>query len=69
MATNVRAAALLPSEELPVDECIGRIASAASVGCPPAVPVVVGGELIDKIAVQAMKYYGIKTCRVIKMKK
>ena len=56
----------MPSEELPVDQCIGRIASAASVGCPPAVPVVVGGELIDENAVRVMKYYGIKKCRVIK---
>ncbi|MBQ1846675.1 MAG: DegT/DnrJ/EryC1/StrS family aminotransferase [Clostridia bacterium] len=63
---GIRDAALAPSTDLPVRECIGKIASGVSVGCPPAVPVVVGGELIDESAVAVMKYYGIKTCRVLK---
>ena len=62
---SVREASLLPSEELPVEECFGRIASSVTVGCPPAVPVVTGGERIDGNAVSVMKYYKIKTCRVI----
>lgn len=62
---SLREAFVLPSEELPAEKCIGRIASSVTVGCPPAVPVVVGGELIDENAVRVMKYYGIKKCRVI----
>jgi arginine/lysine/ornithine decarboxylase len=62
----VREALLSPSEVLPVDECIGRIAAAATVGCPPAVPIVVSGEKIDESAAECFKYYGIETCAVIK---
>ena len=54
------------SEELDVDECLGRILSSVSVSCPPAVPIVVCGEIIDESAVEAFKYYGIKKCRVVK---
>ena len=63
---SVREALLSPSEVLPVDECIGRIAAAATVGCPPAVPIVVSGEKIDGSAVECFKYYGIETCAVVK---
>ena len=63
---SVREALLAPSEVLPVDECIGRIAAAATVGCPPAVPIVVSGEIIDEGAVECLRYYGIKTCAVVR---
>jgi arginine/lysine/ornithine decarboxylase len=36
------------------------------VGCPPAVPIVVSGEVIDKDIISCMKYYGIDKCNVIK---
>jgi len=54
------------SEELPVDACEGRIQAEASVSCPPAVPIVVCGEEIDRASVKMLKYYGIKKCRVVK---
>jgi arginine/lysine/ornithine decarboxylase len=63
---SVREALLSPSEVLPVGECIGRIAAAATVGCPPAVPIVVSGEKIDGSAAECFKYYGIETCAVVK---
>jgi arginine/lysine/ornithine decarboxylase len=63
---SVREALLSPSELLPVDECIGRVAAAATVGCPPAVPIVVSGEIIDASAAACFGYYGITACRVIR---
>ena len=63
---SVREALLSPSEVLPVAECIGRVLAAATVGCPPAVPIVVSGERIDESAVECFKYYNIETCMVIK---
>ena len=63
---SVREALLSPSEVLPVSECVGRIAAAATVGCPPAVPIVVSGERIDQSAVACFAYYGIEMCSVVK---
>ena len=54
------------SEELDSDKCLGRILSSVSVSCPPAVPVVVCGEVIDELSIEIFKYYGIKKCRVVK---
>lgn len=61
-----RQALLSPSEEIPVSEGLGRVLAAPGVSCPPAVPIVVCGEVIDKTAQEAFAYYGIETCRVIK---
>lgn len=64
-----REAALSPAEVLPAEECIGRVLALATVGCPPAVPIVVSGERIDENALKCFAYYGIKTCRVVKEQK
>ena len=63
---SVRAAAFSASETLPAQACLGRILAAATVGCPPAVPIVVCGERIDADAVAQFAYYGIETCTVVK---
>jgi len=48
-----------------VDDCVGKILSSPSVSCPPAIPIVVCGELITEDAVKLFKYYGIDKCNVI----
>lgn len=53
-------------EEVSIEDSVGRIVADTSVGCPPAVPVVISGEKISEDAVKVMKYYGIKKVRVIK---
>ncbi len=63
---SVREALFSPSEVLPARECVGRVLAAATVGCPPAVPIVVSGERIDESAVACFEYYGIETCCVVK---
>ncbi len=45
-------AAFSRSEKLPVALCEGRILASPSVGCPPAVPIVVCGERISKNAIR-----------------
>ncbi len=54
------------SEELDIDSCLGKTLASVSVSCPPAVPVVVCGEIIDELSIEIFKYYGIKKCRVVK---
>ncbi len=56
----------MPQETIPVEESEGRILAAATVGCPPAVPIVICGERIDRAAIERFSYYGIKTCVVVK---
>ena len=63
---SVREAMLSRCELLPVEECEGRILSAATVGCPPAVPIVICGERIDAHAIECFQYYGIEKCYVVR---
>ena len=63
---TVREAALSCSELLPADQCQGRILAVPSVGCPPAVPILVCGERIDAHAIACFAYYGIDSCFVVK---
>ena len=59
-----RQAALAPCELIPVTQSLGRILATPSVGCPPAVPIVVCGEQIDQTAIACFSYYGIESCWV-----
>lgn len=63
---SVRDASFSASEVIPCRESAGRLLAAASVSCPPAVPIVVCGERIDAMAVDIFAYYGIETCTVVK---
>ena len=65
---SIREAALSPSEILPIAECEGKILSAVTVGCPPAVPILVCGERITKEVMECFGYYGIEECSVINSK-
>ncbi len=63
---SLREALLAPSQNLPVESCVGRILGAASVTCPPAIPMLLCGERIDEAAIACFEYYGITHCRVLK---
>lgn len=66
VAMRIRDAIMSPREELSVSAAEGRIIADVCVGCPPAVPIAVSGEIIDKNAVRCFEYYGIESCTVIK---
>lgn len=53
-------------ETVPAAESAGRILAVPTVGCPPAVPIVVSGERIDTDAVRCFAYYGIDFCTVVR---
>ena len=61
-----REALFAPSESVPVSNSVGRILAAASVGCPPAVPIAISGERIDGDTARAFEYYGISDISVVK---
>lgn len=62
---SLRQAMLSPAETLPVTQCVGRVLAQPSVGCPPAVPVVICGEILDEHAVKLLQYYGVEECTVV----
>ena len=63
---SIRQAMLSLTQRLPVEQCRGRILGEASVGCPPAVPIVVCGERIDENALACFRYYGVESCAVVR---
>ena len=61
-----RQAAFAPQETVPAKESLDRILSAATVSCPPAVPIVMCGERIDETALEAFRRCGIEYVTVMK---
>ncbi len=55
---------LCVGEERDVKDCLGMVLVSPMVSCPPAVPIVVCGEVVDRAAIDLMLYYGVKRCRV-----
>ena len=55
-----------PSEAVALREAIGRTVAETNEGCPPAVPIIVAGEIIDENAVKTLEYYGKSEISVIK---
>ena len=62
---TTREAMFAPRVRLAVDRCEGRVLAFPAASCPPAVPVVMPGEAIDKAAVERLKYYGVDCCDVV----
>jgi len=62
---GIREAALAPQEILPVQHSAGRICAAVKVPCPPAVPIVLSGERIDRACIDVCQGYGISTIQVV----
>lgn len=64
--TSPRAAAFSPTVTASVDDSVGRVVSAVTVGCPPAVPILVAGEAVTEEAIEVFKYYGIEKINLVK---
>ena len=59
-----RRALLCAGEERDVRASRGMVLTDPMVGCPPAVPILVCGEVVDDAAIDLMTYYGVERCRV-----
>ena len=62
----IREAVLAPQEMVPAAEAVGRICAAPAVSCPPAIPIVVSGEVIPPQALPLFARYGIGRVGVAK---
>ena len=63
---SIREAMLALSEEIPVEQAVGRVFADAQVGCPPCIPIIACGEEVDGAAVCCFQYYHIPSCRVVR---
>ncbi len=63
---SIREAILGAQEILPTAKCEGRICATPTVSCPPAVPIVMSGERIDKNTLALFARYGIESISVVK---
>jgi len=62
---SVRSAIFAPQEIIPAKDALGRICAAPTVGCPPAIPIVVSGEEITQEALAVFAYYGVQSVAVV----
>ncbi len=62
---SIRTAMLAPAETVPAGESLGRVLARPGVSCPPAVPILMPGERIDRAAVAAFARYGVETVAVL----
>ena len=65
-AMSIREATLAPCKMVDVSQACGMVLADLSVGCPPAVPILVCGEKIDDPAIQRFHYYGVDKVCVVK---
>ncbi len=63
---SIREAMLALTEEIPVEQAVGRVLADAQVGCPPCIPIIACGEEVDEAAVRCFQYYKISSCRVVR---
>ncbi len=63
---TLRQALFSTGQEIAVENAVGKTCRLATVSCPPAIPIVVGGEVITPADVALFQYYGIETVEIIK---
>ena len=65
-AMTICEALFSPFEEIEVKGALHRVLSAPTVSCPPAIPIVVSGELITQNVVDLLKFYNYEKINIIK---
>lgn len=65
-AVSIRRAMFSDWQTLPVHRAVGRVCSVPLVSCPPAVPIVMSGEVISADMLPVFQYYDISEVAVIK---
>ena len=63
---SIRQAVLWQNETINIENAVGRVCASPTVSCPPAVPIVISGEVITEEDVALFKHYRIDTVCVVK---
>jgi arginine/lysine/ornithine decarboxylase len=64
-AMPIYEAVFRPRKVVPLEKAGGEVCAGLSAPCPPCVPLIMPGEIIDHNVVDALKLYGVKTVAVI----
>jgi len=64
-ACTIREAMLAPHRLHPSANTEGRVFADLNVSCPPAIPILICGEVVDAHAIELFDYYGIALCNVV----
>ena len=62
---SVRAALLGKKLTLPIKEASGKVCATVSQSCPPAIPIVICGQVIEDEQIKLFEYYGVELCQVV----
>ena len=62
---TIRDAIFSESEEISVENSLGRVCASPTVSCPPAIPIAVSGEKITKKHIKLFKKYNIEKILVV----
>ncbi|MEI3059625.1 MAG: hypothetical protein V8T29_02845 [Oscillospiraceae bacterium] len=57
--------AVLPQENIPTFQALGRICGAPTVACPPAIPVAISGERFGQEALAVLAHYDVEAVDVV----
>jgi arginine/lysine/ornithine decarboxylase len=61
----IKTAVFSPSIIVDVKDAVGKISSSPTVSCPPAIPIVVSGEVITDEHLKLFKRYSVTKISVI----
>ena len=65
-ATSPREAIFSPTENISTENALGKICADINTPCPPCVPVIMPGEVVDEDCVNVLRKYKVEAIRVIK---
>lgn len=63
---SIREAIMSQKTRVPISQSLGRVSASVNVICPPAVSLIVAGEVYNESVISALKYYGFEHCDVVK---
>ena len=63
---GIREALFSPREVTPTSKAEGKILADYAISCPPAIPVAIAGEILDKTAIEALLFYGVDEVQTVK---
>lgn len=65
IATTIREAVFAPQEKIPVSAAKGRVCGMSVVSCPPAIPIIVSGEIVNDEMIKWLEYNEIEQINVL----
>jgi len=65
-AMTIREAIFSESEEICIENAVGRVCASPTVSCPPAIPIAVSGEMITEKHIELFRRYNIDKILVVK---